>query len=363
MILFDFSALKSGGGVQLASNFISYLKENYDLSKIFFLLPDSGPLSRGIIHEELPNVLFSPSAVVWKRIRFELFQLPRLVKKMGVSKVYSFFGAGLPRIKGVAQVTAVAYPIICYPDSPFWGFLPFRKKVQQRIKNYFRVRRLRTATTILCETDVMSARLEKTLRIDSKQFVILPPYPSDYLPSFEPIRNNRILVLSGNGFHKNLWRIPDLIKELSKKLKDFTIVVSVEEAVFRSMVEPNSEVWNHLECTGGVPPEKIAVLYESCAFLLSLSDLESFSNNYMEAWKASRALIVSKRDFAEHICKDSAWYLDPHDSVESAEVIYKALTSSIAEFDAKLDAGKALLSQLPSSLTRFNIIMETIEEA
>ena len=45
-LLIDFGAIKTGGGVQLATNFLNKLGSNtQDVDEVFLLLPDTGPLA------------------------------------------------------------------------------------------------------------------------------------------------------------------------------------------------------------------------------------------------------------------------------------------------------------------------------
>jgi hypothetical protein len=62
---------------------------------------------------------------------------------------------------------------------------------------------------------------------------------------------------------------------------------------------------------------------------VNLSDLESFSNNYMEAWKANVPLLVSDRDFARGICGESAIYCEPHDAAQIAKCMLEFIHGNI----------------------------------
>jgi len=75
----------------------------------------------------------------------------------------------------------------------------------------------------------------------------------------------------------------------------------------------------HFDFRGAVASRDIQSLYDEAHVLVNLSDLESFSNNYMEAWKANVPLLVSDRDFAREICGESAIYCEPHNVGQIAE--------------------------------------------
>ena len=78
---------------------------------------------------------------------------------------------------------------------------------------------------------------------------------------------------------------------------------------------------------------------------MNLSELESFSNNYMEAWKAGLAQICSDRDFARHICGGSAFYVEPLNPIEAASQI-RHIISQPSELNRLAINGKSLLAAL-----------------
>src|SRR5262249_52811670 len=132
-----------------------------------------------------------------------------------------------------------------------------------------------------------------------------------------PVR--RYVFVSGNETHKNLWRLYDIAGHaLGGGLRDFVFSLTVtKEAYLRRLAGRTLDpaiLDGHFEFLGQVPPQQIMRVYENADCVVSLSDLESFSNNYMEAWKVGLPLIVSDRDFSRAICGDSALYVDPHDA-------------------------------------------------
>lgn len=365
-ILYDFSPIKSGGGVQLALNFIDAIERSAFCGNCFILLPSIGPL-RDASFDFLPrdNVFFSPPGAL-SRLMFEHGKLQRIIKRNDIKKIYTFFGPGLPHSRSVRSVVGVAYPIITYPDSPFWDYVDVKSRIKQKIINYVRIHRLRRATHIIVETDVMKSRLIKTLKINENKFTVIPPSVTDYVNSMSCREkfNGRILCLSGLSQHKNLWRLYEVALQLqSVGIHDIKFILTADMADYLlHLKERNVDrdiIRKYFEFCGSVHPRKISELYESVDVLLNISDLESFSNNYMEAWKAGIPIIASNRDFAKNICGDSAIYVEPHDPVDVANAIAYIRTND--EIRIKLvNIGKAKLLMLPAIEEKIKLVRKVI---
>jgi glycosyltransferase involved in cell wall biosynthesis len=295
------------------------------------------------------------------------------MREKQVQAIYTFFGAGVPHPSRIRSIVSVAYPIICYPESPYWNHVPLRDRILKRFVNFARVRRLRAADRIVAETEVMSRRLATTLGINGSGIVVSPPAVTEFLSPREvrPPGTLDILCLSGLSQHKNLWRLPEIARELIQRLPSYAsrirFHISGTEDLWLRTLRPESRavakalasnfVWH-----GSVHPRDIGRLYAGADFLLSLSDLESFSNNYMEAWRARIPILASDRDFAREICKDSAVYAEPHNPVAVAEMIASVAIDTERQ-RAMVCAGDQLLGKLPSRSEKARDILDIIRAA
>ena len=369
-LFLDFGAIKSGGGVQLSLNFIDRLSASIrQLDKMVVLVPENSELLKRVSQRGFPLIVQSPVSYP-KRVFYEYFTIPSIIAKFKVDTIFTFFGTGLIHPKSVKSLVGVAYPIICYPDSPYWRYLGTKQRLAKKAINYFRRQRLKRASLIIVETDIMKNRLLNILPFESKKVIVIPPSPSDYIQDIGYDPDNKrcnLLLLSGRDLHKNLARLYPVAKILlDKEFYDFKIILSITQREYINLLKIDQKenihgsiLENNFVFLGPVAPENIMTYYNQADFLVSLSDLESFSNNYMEAWKAGIPLIVSDRDFAHHICGDSAVYVEPHDPFDIADTILNLFRSS--EMKAKLiAAGKKKLASLPTQQERFNLIMELI---
>jgi len=213
----------------------------------------------------------------------------------------------------------------------------------------------------------MKKRIAGVLGLHQDCIRVLKPSVSNYVNA--RLQNHHegpfmILCLSGLSPHKNLWRLYEVASLLNRQgLKDIKFMLSTtKDGWLRSLKERqpfDSAVMEMFEFSGAVHPSNINDLYQRADALLSLSDLESFSNNYMEAWKAGLPLIASDRDFAREICKDSAIYVEPHNCRDIANKITELASSS--ELRNKLiRIGKGLLFQLPTLDERVSNILDLL---
>ncbi|NIA07132.1 MAG: glycosyltransferase [Actinobacteria bacterium] len=370
-IIIDMSAIRRGGGVQLACNFLDrYRTSSFRQFRPVILLPGDGLLADWESPDGLAvvEVLRAPTRAA-KRWVFYRTRLQKLIRHHNIKASFTFFGPGLPCPGSVISVVSVAYPIICYPESPFWKYCPRSKAWPTKFRNVFRRNAIRQASVVLAETETMKGRLVQHLRLSPKKVSVLPPVVSSYIPDVEKVPETcqSILVLSGLAPHKNLWRLYDVAYLANEKGLDIRFLVSVDREAFitaqRNTYPLVLEVINRrFEFVGSVPPRRIGDMYERSDALLNISDLESFSNNYMEAWTASSLLICSDRDFARHICQDSAIYVEPHDAESVVDGIERLLAMTLDEREAMVRAGKRLLHQLPNFTERFDIIADQIIE-
>jgi glycosyltransferase involved in cell wall biosynthesis len=372
-LLIDLGSIKTGGGAQLALNFLDWMKENEGFSAMtFLLLPEKGPLANFEYNKDFIQSQITYPDNYFLRKWFEITKLRKFVENEKITHIFTFFGSGLPKYPNVKSLVSVAYPVICYPESPFWKYFPLKKRIRLIIVNYLRSNRIKRADYVLAETEVMRNRLIKYIGIDSKKIYIYPPVPSLYVANSnynKPLNDTtlRYLFLSGVDNHKNLWRLPDIATELLKiGFLNFKFVLTVDKNAYTKkyktyLYDKTETLDRHFEFLGSVSPAEINRVYLESNFLVNISDLESFSNNYMEAWKAGVPLICSDTDFSRNICQDSAIYIPPHNTKVAAEIIFNYAYDYDDQIK-KTHAGKKLLDNLPNLTQRAQFIFNLLSE-
>lgn len=372
-ILLDCSAIKEGGGVQLALNFLDLLREEPPAGyNVYTLVPENGLLHEAVAKRSLPNVLLCPQGYV-SRFLFEHGKLQQILIAEKIAAIYTFFGAGLPHPRSVTSIVTVAYPIICYPESPYWKLVDRASWIGNQLRNWIRRLRLRDADLILVETAVMSERLQRHVGIDESRIRFLPPAVSEYVhprvnaPLNQPPVN--FLFVSGTAFHKNLWRLYAVAERLRKrdvKAGELRFLLTVKREDYVASLEERTIdaglLDDYFEFLGGLHPSQLMGAYQRASYLVSLSDLESYSNNYMEAWKVGVPILASDRDFARSICGPSAMYVEPHDPDAVADAMLQCARNS--DIAARLvSAGRSRIDALPTTRDRFHKIFSYIDPA
>ena len=351
-LLIDLTPIKTGGGAQLALNFLDHIEGTQSpFAETFIVFSDRFPSLEK--YRTVPNSFIAPSTP-FQRFLYEHQQVPNLIRTRSITHVYTFFGAGLPATSKALSLVGVAYPIICYDESPFWKHLPLIGRIRIRLKALARRSRLRRADGFLFESEIMRNRCVQALPILEEKTFVLPPTPTSYLKPCGPREDGkefRFLFLCGLDPHKNLWRLPNLIQSLSQSEINCRFYVSVNRTAFMETykVPPDQRALldRYFNFLGRVDSNQIQSVYEQIDAVVNLSDLESFSNNYMEAWIAGKPLLVSDRDFSRAACGPSAYYTEPHD----ADALFNAIRAfSQREVDIAplLAEGRKRLSALPS---------------
>jgi glycosyltransferase involved in cell wall biosynthesis len=259
----------------------------------------------------------------------------------------------------------VAYPIICYPDSPYWRHLRWHDRARQRIKNALRGCRLRRADKVVVETPVMARRIERYCGIAADRLLVLPPAPSAYLRRVTRRRHGAspttFLFFSGASPHKNLWRLPAVAAVLleSGAGGSFRFLLSCGPMVLEPAFAAFPRTRDHFDFHGPVAARNIQEIYERADVLVNLSDLESFSNNYMEAWRARIPILASDRDFSREICRDSAVYCEPHDARSVAARMLAFIRGEV-DVDMLVAHGAERLAALCTQETRMAFLRQML---
>jgi len=365
VVLLDLSSIKSGGGAQLALNFLQAVNAGrFGLRIGLVLVSDVFPF-RDRLHGPYA-VAVAPSGAL-ARILHEYRQLPKLVRDHCITHVYTFFGPGLPPMQGVRRVVGMAYPTLVYDDSAYWTYLPKGFCLRKKLQNTLRFRRLQFADHLIFETGIMERRARSRGMVKSGASV-LAPTPTAFLtsspaPSLAE-HGALVLFLAGPDPHKNLWRLPGVFDALERESLPVRFLLSMSRETFlaacpSAAVVPAVRIDRYMSFLGRLSPDGLQAAYDACNVVANLSDLESFSNNYMEAWLTGRPILASDRDFARHICGDSALYVEPHDPASLLAGL-RRLAKGEVDVEAMAQAGQKALARLPTLDKRLQALAEII---
>lgn len=334
-IVFDLSSVKVGGGVEQSITVLSHLLPIIDLERIYarFVVVRGSRIHRLLAAREEAVLTVSP--VTWRKLIFEHWRIRKYLRNHAPNCVFTFFGVGLPRVGSWKAVVNVAYPILCYPESRFWDFLPPLRKAMIRLKCSLRLLMLkRRSDIVIVETDLMRRRLSLFAKLPLASIKVLPPaygavaqqLRESVLAADEKSRGSmcrgtmRVLFVSGTDFHKNLWRLPDVARLLlnDTELRGRVIfAMTIERDAFAQHCNEVridlDDVSEYFEFLGVLFDQELTSAIKSAHVYANLSDLESVSNNFVEAASSNCPMLIGERDFARQCCRVPFVACEPHD--------------------------------------------------
>ncbi len=330
--LIDAGAIKTGGGVQVALNRLPIFTQKLLAkgNKVSVLLPSEGMLAQINLDKSI-KVLRSPNN--WgARLLLEHLRLPKFMQEERVDIIYTLFGFGLPHPRGVVSVVSTANPTTCYPESIYWRRLKSLEKLKRAIYTRIRQNRLKEADFCIFETEVMQKRSIEHIGIEQQRTAAINPSPTGFIidrPARQYSKNFTLTItlLTGIERHKNVdcvLRICQWLSENDISNPQFQISLTRQQLAAIAPEDVALDCIKNLKYLGKIPQNELQPVYDHSDIIMNLSELESFSNNYMEAWKAGLAQICSDRDFARHICGNSAVYIEPLDTEQAAQQIINA---------------------------------------
>ncbi len=368
--LIDVGGIKTGGAVQIALNRLPVLATEMKRNgfKISLLLPSEGPLSTYAPDPEcVSQIIRSPNNWL-ERIYFEYFVLQKWIRDNSIAGIYTVIGFGLPHPKKVISIVTMANATSCYPDSVYWQRLRKPEKIKRLIYTHLRQKRLKCGNFWILETEIMRQRCIKHLGLSPEKTMAINPSPTSYIQDrpakdYKNLDKVTITLLTGNESHKNLDCLVAICDEIERKhAKNITFNISLTKDQLRQCV-PNDKDLSRLSniCfLGKIPQQELQSIYDKTDILMNLSELESFSNNYMEAWKAGLAQICSNRDFARHICEKSAYYVEPLTPSSAAEEITNLLKDK-AKLNQMAANGKEMLKKLATQAQYIETVLDVIK--
>lgn len=306
------------------------------------------------------------------RIKYELYYGAHLAKKNRTTTIFSIFG-GPPLISSNARkISGFAYSNIIQPEINFWGFLPWHKKILKKTIDKVRLHLAHQADELILETDYLAKRAkfgvfkEKTLHV-----VKMAPSAMVSKSINETLKNNNsqprktidILYLSGAHENKRIHELASIFSELNRSQNLYRLITTLPEnskyysTVKRAFEESGSPF--SLKNIGPIPPENVGQLLTNVDGMINTALLESFSNNWVEAWLAEIPLITTDADWSRDACGNAAIYIDIKNPTGSASMISATFNSKATLEKSKIQ-GKDQLKKLLTPTQKFHSYMTII---
>ncbi len=319
--------LSSAGGLSVAKNIVNSLITVAPGNEYLFILPDDVGYEEELgISKKHRAVYVSRDRGTFRRILYDLFTLPPLIKRWKADVVFCLGNFGL-HDPGCFQAILYHKPHFVYPE------VRFSQPFSARLKNWLIRRQIERSLpkthVVFCQTPAIQARFKNAFSYGGV-IDILPNAVSKFatgdeddatgLPAALKARlgSSRVKLLALTRYypHKNLDIFLDLFQRYREELRDFSVVLTIEgsqhagaKRLLKKIESNNLE--DKIINIGPVEQTLLPALYRAVDALLLPTLLESFSGTYIEAMQFRRPILTSDRDFARAVCDDAALYFDP----------------------------------------------------
>lgn len=368
--------IATGGGLQNANSFIeSFYHSGYDKDGIVFMVRSGSDLEKlcqslNLLHLSIGNNFLD-------RFKFENFS-----KSLFPEKSICFTLFGPPPICSFGRsinIVGCAYSNLFYPDIPFWSYLPWKNKIIKEGIDWARRYFTKRADFWIFETEALRKRAIDLCNFPEERVSVVRMAPSNLVsegkvnPAFCEKLNKvlpnsfKILYLSGAHPNKRLHLLPEIAEQLVDiGCDNFTFITTVDESssyskkVFSEFEK--KKLKKHLYNIGPVPCSDVASVIHLCNAMCNLSLLESFSNNFIEAWKMSKPIVVTDADWSRDSCGEAALYVDPCDAKQAALTVSQ-LIRQVELQNHFISKGKIQLSSYNTPESKLNEYFETFKKA
>lgn len=275
---------------------------------------------------------------------------------------FTFFGA--PTFgcsEKTVNVCGCAYSNLLYKDLDFWDHLSGLAYWKRRFVDFLRKRALERADFWIFETETLRRRAVELCGFPSDRVAVVKMAPSSLVAPervdqrlVADFRSSlpagfKILLLAGAHPNKRQMALPKMIDALMEQgARGFSFVTTMA-AADPYCVKVTDEIGNgnRRNCfrnLGPIPPDRCASLISACDAMMCISRLESFSNNFVEAWKMGKPLIVTDADWSREACGTGAMYIDPMDPENAAKAIGRLIKSKDVAIELSRGGVEALAS-------------------
>jgi len=355
-----------GGGLQNAINFLL----NLDSSKLNFntitvVIRDNNLLVDICNEKQFDYIVIKNT--FFARLKYELFFY---INKKN-STIFTLFGTKPIFSWSTKTITGCAYSNLFYSKIDFWGYLPLLKKNIKKLKDLYRYGNVKSSDVVIFETELLTEKAIQEFSFPKKDTFTVKMAVSSIIKKGENFIDFNlekeyfnILYLGSAHPNKRQHLLPEIVNSMiSRGLNNFSFLLTLDEnsnygrEVLRLISEMNLE--KYIINLGPVENTKVANLIEQCDAMINIAKLESFSNNFVEAWQMEKVLFVTDDEWARDSCSSAAVYLDVND--------YPSLVSSIEKvilnkeyYKNIVEKGKKQLSSYPSSKEKISQFIDII---
>jgi glycosyltransferase involved in cell wall biosynthesis len=359
-------ALRVGGGASVGKNMIWAMARVAPQHRYLFTIPP------GLGYEEVcqaapdhdVSVCDHPGRLA-ARVVYELFQLPRLIRRFHPDVILALGNKGLPGLPCV-QALLCHNPYLLYPQKHF-GTDPLRRIFLTApwiaVKRHCLRRSLRSTQLLLCQTQPAIERIRRHYGYEGKTLICsnaisafiskqpeVPPLPTPLRPF---ARQMKLFCLTHYYPHKNLEAFVELFRRYRSALEGVVAVLTISPEQDSSAAKLLRAIQRYgledkIINVGPLQPTELETYYRNCQALVMPTFLESFSGTYLEAMHFGVPILTSDLDFAHAVCGEAARYFDPWEPGSIRDAIL-AIKRDAAFASALVANGTRRLAELRTS--------------
>jgi len=349
--------LSAGGGRYLGEFIVSLLLRERPRDVFLVTCPERG--WRALPENSNARVISagvsfsSPLKRSWR----EAAVLRREVKRFHPDVVFAVGNFGLLH-PPCRQLILVHQSHLVY-DRQHYGPLSLWARLNLLLKKSYFSRQLLHTETVLCQTEVMAARVRDRYGFRGALAilpnVLTPNHDKAESPSAETTAlvesqpsDLRLAFVTRYYPHKNLEGLVQAFAEHSSELHGVTVFLTLDRSgadgggvVLKRIAA--SPATNHIVNLGPIPQSAVGWLLPRVDGVIVPTLLESFSASYLEAMQHGKPILTSDLDFARCVCGDAASYFDPWDAASMAAAIRRIRDDE----PLRLALGQAAKERLP----------------
>lgn len=363
-LLLNLLPVVSGGGLQ---NALSFVRTLGDFDRRVVVICRAG--SKLAVECSENKVEFTSVSS-----RFD-YELRGAIKEFGHHRTcFTLFGSPLYCTRSSwNNVCGVAFSNLFYPELDFWGHLSFSLRKFRHVKDKGRKYFVKLADSWIFETEVLATRAVSVGFPAERVFHVpmavskLVSESSSVGTRFRPEHNvQSVLYLAAAHPNKRQHLLPAIAKELqtaSKQRIRFITTMDTSSSYAKSVLKQADElgVSDSIVNIGPVAPSEVGSLIESVDAMVLFSLLESFSNNFVEAWQKRKPLMVTQADWAVAACGDGAAYTDPALARESASHLLDLLSDQMRVAEL-VQFGSSTLSKYPTAMEKTSLYFNVVDK-
>lgn len=370
MIYFNFLYSPSGGGLQNSISFLNNLINlNYDFSDSCCIVVEDTYLEKLCIDRGIASIRVGAGS--FKKLSFELFSR-KYIKSNDI--VFSIFGPPMLTLSNhCLNVGGMAISNVFYPEIDFWSYEPWFSRGIRNFKDIYRKWRYKKLDYWIFETDILADKAIGKFNFPESRVEVVKMSPSN-LVCLDNVNSERQFFKNLDGRTKFLMlcnghpnKRHHLLPELARKLKDkdicepVFIFTSTDSKYMREVMGcvKNANVEEYFVNVGSIQQQDVATLISQVDFVVNISVLESFSNNYVEAWKMRKPLLTVDAEWSRGAAKDAAFYINVVNEIKLDEFV-SVLRANV---DEVVTHGCKILQEYPSGEDKALAYLDAISKA